>query len=177
MYAGAKGDISIHAPAKGATHIQVMLPHLSRHFNPRSREGSDSLSQNMQMHTLIFQSTLPRRERQSYEYRKKYNEYISIHAPAKGATCITFFSARAISFQSTLPRRERLSSSLYRSGSSIISIHAPAKGATRYGGWHTVQRFISIHAPAKGATLRERYTFLSRTFQSTLPRRERHWLR
>ena len=57
---------------------------------------------------LIFQSTLPRRERHinsSYPY---VMFKISIHAPAKGATG-TYFNVN-LSF--------------------IISIHAPAKGAT-----------------------------------------------
>ena len=35
--------ISIHAPAKGATTIFHELSHRPTNFNPRSREGSDSL--------------------------------------------------------------------------------------------------------------------------------------
>ena len=55
-------NVSIHAPAKGATsHIQKSLP--SPCFNPRSREGSDTVS-----HT---DETI---------------QQVSIHAPAKGAT-------------------------------------------------------------------------------------------
>ena len=78
-------DISIHAPAKGATNLysarvlllplfQSTLPRRERHnnnrisisfcdFNPRSREGSD-----------IISDFFPK------------NIFISIHAPAKGAT-------------------------------------------------------------------------------------------
>ena len=36
------GTISIHAPARGATHPFRFLFPSSRYFNPRSREGSDS---------------------------------------------------------------------------------------------------------------------------------------
>ena len=79
-----------------------------RNFNPRSREGSDWLSQMMRKHTnyfnprsregsdrydlavfgdyVVFQSTLPRRERRISTLK---------------------FLRRFISFQSTLPRRER----------------------------------------------------------------------
>ena len=35
------GHISIHAPAKGATHSGNPSGRDKRHFNPRSREGSD----------------------------------------------------------------------------------------------------------------------------------------
>ncbi len=35
-------DISIHAPAKGATSSSIAKSVAMRHFNPRSREGSDS---------------------------------------------------------------------------------------------------------------------------------------
>ena len=59
--------------------------------------------------------------------------YISIHAPAKGATAA--FSASA---------------SIKR-----ISIHAPAKGATSDENGMIEIHSISIHAPAKGATQRK----------------------
>ena len=99
-------NISIHAPAKGATlqersirHtliFQSTLPRRERHhksllqfyrlnFNPRSREGSDQYNHN------------------HYTYR-----LISIHAPAKGATDTNAFFFSKVG----------------------ISIHAPAKGAT-----------------------------------------------
>ena len=71
---GATGDeylellpesISIHAPASGATRRAESGRHV-RNFNPRSREGSDTSSQN------------------SVSIRS-----ISIHAPARGATWST----------------------------------------------------------------------------------------
>ena len=55
-------DISIHAPAKGATF----------QFGKSLLSGS-------------FQSTLPRRERLNDREKWAFS-YISIHAPAKGAT-------------------------------------------------------------------------------------------
>ena len=98
--------ISIHAPAKGATKktakklkrrlfqstlprrerpVVASLPDLYNYFNPRSREGSDY---GWEVSTV--------------------KEYISIHAPAKGATVEDVQDLKQ----------------------SIISIHAPAKGAT-----------------------------------------------
>ena len=101
-------NISIHAPAKGATAVPIGKIIVCIYFNPRSREGSD-LEQTKWADLLE----------------------ISIHAPAKGATGMPIY-AEAIDeiFQSTLPRRERRQ----RSGDTDIllgiSIHAPAKGAT-----------------------------------------------
>ena len=57
----------------------------SRHFNPRSREGSDTVD-----HAVIC-----------------ITHVISIHAPAKGATVIRDAHLHTSAFQSTLPRRER----------------------------------------------------------------------
>ena len=56
----------------------------------------------------------------------------------------------------------------------MISIHAPAKGATQpQRPFIQPIRPISIHAPAKGATANGLMRKEDKTFQSTLPRRER----
>ena len=170
-----RSDISIHAPAKGAT---------------RELRDADEWE-------VLFQSTLPRRERLERKLHNKQTDIISIHAPAKGATSRPTSISSTAAFQSTLPRRERRITSSFSSHRArfqstlprrerplarprlavrtVISIHAPAKGATvqPHRGGHGIP--ISIHAPAKGATLRRHgadiYTI---QFQSTLPRRERH---
>ena len=143
--------ISINAPAKGATipafsgalgavSFQSTLPRRERlairqhflsnfNFNPRSREGSDKDTK-MPLEGATF---------------------ISIHAPAKGAT------PGAAAAQPL----------------AAILIHAPAKGATLHAGFHGRSQIISIHAPAKGATVEDYYKVVVTVFQSTLPRRER----
>ena len=122
------------------------------YFNPRSREGSDLWSFHDTIRPAIFQSTLPRRERRTHAvYSSSFSAfqstlprgerldyfiensprvYISIHAPARGATL--------------KPEPERPAKS--------ISIHAPARGATYREKNQTTDLFISIHAPARGAT-------------------------
>ena len=81
---------------------------------------------------------------------------VSIHAPTKGATGNSLRLSLISMFQSTLPRRERRSmNDMDRSGYTV-SIHAPTKGATI--------PFIDVY----------RYGLL---FQSTLPRRERQQFR
>ena len=143
--------ISIHAPARGATTIPKIQLLTERHFNPRSREGSDAILNAYGCSVLAFQSTLPRGER---------HVTLTMMLPL-------------FLFQSTLPRGERLNSipviasrhnfnPRSREGSDsiihilkdhfYISIHAPARGAT---GCSKEQRYslkISIHAPARGAT-------------------------
>ena len=111
---------------------------LLQDFNPRSREGSDDKKSAvcgksevaMIFYRLLFQSTLPRRERRDNLSPNGEMINISIHAPAKGATHIWLFNTPTIPFQSTLPRRERRGLSVLSANFPYISIHAPAKGAT-----------------------------------------------
>ena len=82
--------------------------HQYSYFNPRSREGSDA----------------------SFVQAYNINLFISIHAPAKGATQSFFPLKCSFQFQSTPPRRERRFVGTVTNQYTLISIHAPAKGAT-----------------------------------------------
>ena len=123
------GQISIHAPARGATLISRIFLLFVMYFNPRSREGSDVVS-NVDLNW----------------------DLISIHAPARGATRSWFFRLRYRKFQSTLPRGERQFYSNADMAMIAISIHAPARGATQLSVQGQKKLIISIHAPARGAT-------------------------
>ena len=124
------------------------------------------------MHSLLFQSTLPREER---------HMTVQLHPHRRR-------------FQSTLPREER--PSLYLLGAHLhnfnprshersdsqqselitmlrISIHAPTRGATFTCESLRYLVSISIHAPTRGATLSGFQPILLLLFQSTLPREER----
>ena len=85
-----------------------------------------------------------------YAYGALYG--ISIHAPARGATVEYEYKHRKVKFQSTLPRGERQNKGKQTAHGSDISIHAPARGATSATGLFWQMLFISIHAPARGAT-------------------------
>ena len=100
--------ISIHAPARGATDLGRSTSAGVMDFNPRSREGSDESPTNAELGAKAFQSTLPRGERRAVE-------------PAV---------RRCSRFQSTLPRGERLATLSNLPEFGFISIHAPARGAT-----------------------------------------------
>ena len=78
--------------------------------------------------------------------------YISIHAPAKGAT--VRFIPWGFEYTDFNPRSREgsdVSFAFFRDF-SVISIHAPAKGATTMIRLLESVFGISIHAPAKGAT-------------------------
>ena len=78
--------ISIHAPAEGATKRGFAEWQNNVYFNPRSRGGSDAITYKEIREAIIFQSTLPRRERRYQRPGQCALWYISIHAPAEGAT-------------------------------------------------------------------------------------------
>ena len=100
-------------------------------FNPRSREGSDELPE--LLHFAVF---------------------ISIHAPAKGATQFRDLLLLIHLFQSTLPRRERLLSCVYISARKNFNPRS-REGSDQHGRPERCNQ----HG-----------------FQSTLPRRERHYM-
>ena len=129
---------------------------------------------------------------------KKVHTSISIHAPAKGATLSSLSFPIFLKFQSTLPRRER--PPLF---SRICYIHRfqstlprrerlcayyeylrdydfnprSREGSDWLQRTKSKRALISIHAPAKGATDTAEQCVKYLKFQSTLPRRERRFLR
>ena len=121
--------ISIHAPAKGATFPKFVISFF------------DCIS----IHAPAKGATCLRAAGPDVLH-------ISIHAPAKGATPNMTTALEIVKFQSTHPRRVRLGCSNSSNVGSLISIHAPAKGATISPALRQVTSSISIHAPAKGAT-------------------------
>ncbi len=102
-------DISIHAPAWGATHKMVAILRELRISIHAPAWGATSL------HSPILSDLL-----------------ISIHAPAWGATLNHFCFSVVNIFQSTRPRGARQPRRFDRSSSLDISIHAPAWGATTF---------------------------------------------
>ena len=127
---------------------------IRRSFNPRAREGRDAVL-HFPVHAWnVFQSTRPRGARRVRQGTAGQRPGLSIHAPARGATC-------------------RCAAKM---ASACLSIHAPARGATQGGGRMDSGGRLSIHAPARGATTaRTRIRYILR-FQSTRPRGARRVL-
>ena len=149
----AMREISIHAPAKGATARRRMMCRCVSNFNPRSREGSDAPCSSDRQSAFLFQSTLPRRERRrascpSPRRSRYFNPRSREGSDAAGlhtAAPVRHFNPRSRE-GSDVPQDLHLLSAL------CISIHAPAKGATSVQRSYGQGCGISIHAPAKGAT-------------------------
>ncbi len=101
---------------------------------------------------MVFQSTFPRGERQNRIGKPMTPLFVSIHAPAGGAT----FNAAAAG------------------EGEAVSIHAPARGATAVDKGRDGHQRVSIHAPTGGSDLTlATIAACAFMFQSTLPRRER----
>ena len=150
------------------------------YFNPRSREGSDTAVCDPLFPFFISIHAPAKGATQAYDYDYQMPD-ISIHAPAKGATMRNNNEIKGTLFQSTLPRRERRSMvfpGLLSSGDFNPRSREGSDGVMQ-GNDKFLPR-ISIHAPAKGATAaRTPEAAGLQLFQSMLPareQRERMWI-
>ncbi len=92
---------------EGSDYFACYAASVHKNFNPRSREGSDESGRNsgrklqISIHAPARGATCP--------YLQYYTAYIiSIHAPARGATVLMYiYDKGKQEFQSTLPRGER----------------------------------------------------------------------
>ena len=147
-------DISIHAPAKGATPIishyvtslkvfQSTLPRRERQERPAARFSS-----------FLFQSTLPRRERPGRLKRPEAAWKFQSTLPRRERPVQKILPSLYPQFQSTLPRRERLDSSTVVR--ALINFNPRSReGSDFIEDYEKTNKIISIHAPAKGATIRD----------------------
>ncbi len=109
--------ISIHAPVKGATSRSTTVSSVSNDFNPRTREGCDSIADSDRMYQKRHFNPRTRegcdkrsssnffgitdfnpRTREGCDMTTSFNIYcainISIHAPVKGATTCWYSTNR-----------------------------------------------------------------------------------
>ena len=145
-------------------------------FNPRARVGRDTASTTTAYGSRLFQSTRPRGARRWRRCAPNIRKFVSIHAPAWGATLrfdcgVAFYScfnprARVGRDDAVLKAsrtlvgfnpRARVGRDALASGRGAlrkyVSIHAPAWGATYRGRRLPPNQIqVSIHAPAWGAT-------------------------
>ena len=127
----AATEISIHAPARGATYPSPLSKMVYNHFNPRSREGSDYDP----LMVLTAVTNFNPRSREGSDicstHCQQDSYIISIHAPARGATAAIATTARQ---NTNFNPRSREGSDVTGNPELVefteISIHAPARGAT-----------------------------------------------
>ena len=132
---------------------RMMQQHEIKHFNPRSREGSDDYA--------IDESRLPihhfnPRSREGSDGQRRRDTQAPRHFNPRSREGSDVLPAitRASTFDFNPRSREGSDRDGFFADRSApnISIHAPAKGATHGRMCFSVIIRISIHAPAKGAT-------------------------
>ena len=146
----ASEDVSIHAPAKGATETRgkgIAFFSVSIHAPAKGATADPAVI----MRRGKFQSTRPRRARLN-KNGAALAYGVSIHAPAKGATreAQGHFKSKQVSIHA--PAKGATVCIGASGGRHPVSIHAPAKGATKGILKSDPVKRVSIHAPAKGAT-------------------------
>ena len=119
-----------HAPTKGSDSCRSLCFHPEKISIHAPRGERQNPLQCRRPSTLIFQSTLPRGERQFEDVKMREDAQISIHAPTRGATHVGHCVSIQKKFQSTLPRGERQNPLQCRRSTLIFQIHAPTRGAT-----------------------------------------------
>ena len=153
FFASLPRQISIHAPARGATRFSGSSRTRCADFNPRSREGSDTFPLR---HEIFWMDFNPRsREGSDKDIQSAIEavKKISIHAPARGATVLR---------GTTMP------------AALFISIHAPARGATSFP-FCLLSFFKNFNPRSREGSDNKYLPWFSciPSFQSTLPRGER----
>ena len=121
-------EVSIHAPAWGATKVRRRRPWRMRCFNPRPRVGGDDLVDGVDVDVLP----------------------VSIHAPAWGATGLALVAALVSKFQSTPPRGGRRGIAAGGEQAEEVSIHAPAWGATAGANASSIDSLKFQSTPPRG---------------------------
>ena len=147
----APGDVSIHAPARGATRTTAAPGTPGGWFQFTRPQGARHAAAMREALVMVFQFTRPqgarpltlrrRRVKQRFNSRARkgrdedgrqdgYEVRVSIHAPARGATGVTMNAQSVSMFQFTRPQGARRVTGLEAQIEMGVSIHAPARGAT-----------------------------------------------
>ena len=101
-------QVSIHAPARGATKSPIREIAAMSCFNPRAREGRDRSSRMPAAHPTCFNPRAREGRDREWLGGPELFCFVSIHAPARGATSVDQAPCLQVN----------------------VSIHAPARGAT-----------------------------------------------
>ncbi len=126
----ASEGVSIHAPARGATHITCKSDLFQVCFNPRPcARGDRQRLILVQIHNS-FQSTPLRKGRPPGAWSLLAAPSFQSTPLREGRPGRELYKSASSGFQSTPLREGRLFIALIRSAITSVSIHAPARGAT-----------------------------------------------
>ena len=143
--------ISIRAPARGATGFSEIL-WFPAEFQSALPRGERRVKEGLTMAHMIFQSALPRGERRAGTQESQHHGDFNPRS-REGSDAAENEDRTVLDiFQSALPRGERLVGDMVAAKYSTISIRAPARGATYIYPGEQELFSISIRAPARGAT-------------------------
>ena len=137
-------------------------------FNPRTRTGCDNIVCDIENEVYVSIHA-PARGATSSLTRSTYIIGVSIHAPARGATLSKAIDRRELQFQSTHPHGVRLNPK------HVEALIALFQSTHPHGVRHLdvisngLRHNVSIHAPARGATVIIIHIIKSCKFQSTHP--------
>ncbi len=169
-FAGRDGPVSIHAPARGATH-GVKRKGLDVEFQFTRPRGARRGGVGVAVWVQSFQFTRPRGARRDGRRRGPRHDGVSIHAPARGATAALSGRYAPLRFQFTRPRGARHNPDDYTSPVIEFQFTRPRGARLDEAVYARLERLVSIHAPARGATTSSAARSPTRSsFQFTRPR-------
>ena len=146
-------QVSIHAPARGATKRRYVIRLCIRGFNPRTRTGCDLDNPAGTYAVDWFQSTHPHGVRHiTFPSLVFVNWFQSTHPHGVRQLICETADLLRLSFNPRTRTGCDFYSGLGRPARRPVSIHAPARGATHEGIRVSKLMAVSIHAPARGAT-------------------------
>ena len=142
-------DVSIHAPARGATW-QHNNRKRKESFNSRARKGRDGRTGGQRVACGVSIHAPARGATQRARDRRAIKP-VSIHAPARGATPASRAARVTALFQFTRPQGARLMGMEH--GFRVTGFNSRArKGRDKKQNYLWRSKEVSIHAPARGAT-------------------------
>ena len=128
------------------------------------------------MHSSLFQFTPLREGRPDIRFSCFPGDFISIHAPPRGATAALVFLAGCGADFNSRPSARGDSAVHAVGGRMLISIHAPPRGATMCFGMALHSRFVFQFTPLReGRPLMSRVFEPDGVFQFTPLREGRRW--
>jgi|GEM_PF-245250 len=167
-------EVSIHAPARGATFWQH-APALALEVSIHAPARGATLSGYGITDAYTFQSTRPHGARLLRTYASVRSASFQSTRPHGARLGVPPVSSPSPAFQSTRPHGARHLQAHRQLRRVAVSIHAPARGATGADQAHGRAGSVSIHAPARGATIAAASDIFGTKFQSTRPHGARPW--
>ena len=147
----AELQVSIHAPARGATRQDFSAASLSRCFNPRAREGRDSRNPSITLQSDVSIHA-PARGATLTPYNAHCKENVSIHAPARGATrsCRAAVPGSGCFNPRAREGRDHVGAAWLTHLTGFNPRAREGRDVKKFGDGVAIR--VSIHAPARGAT-------------------------